>query len=271
MIRFDAVFVTVCGVLSLLLASTAQALAPTTVEVYWDVHPITTGGIPTAYTPTGRYSAMVDHLAPLGFHISEGTAPLDTVSLDPNGILVIADGSDGLTLYTPAELGAIDSYVKGGGGLLLLTDINGSSGTARMKQVVSLFGVQILGDFFSSDITSTSIIPHPALAGVDKFFLRYSSTFSPGVLTPYAFHYDQPMLAAGQVGKGRVVLIADGDLFTIVPNHVNYFDREDNRQLAESTFAYLAVPEPASAVSAVFAAIGCIGLRRGRSWTGVHR
>lgn len=264
MIRFGILSAASCLILALLVTAPARALPPTSTEVYWDVHPATIG-VSTAYTPSGRYSAMVDHLAPLGFHFTEGTAPLDTVTIDPDGILVIADGSDGLTLFSPAELNAISSFVQNGGGLLLLSDASVTSGAARMQQAMSLFGAQFQGGFPIFDVESTSIISHPAVAGVDDIYFRFSSTFSPGVLTPYAFNDALPMVAAGQVGHGRVVLIADSDALTYVPNHVNYFDMADNRQLAASTFRYLAVPEPASAIAAIMGLGGCLGLRRKHS------
>ena len=222
----------------------ATSATPAEIAVYWDVHPATIGST-TAYTPSGRYSVLVDYLQPLGYRIVEGYAPLDSVDLTDTSIMVIADGSDGLSLYATEELDAISEFVRDGGGLLIMSDVNGSSGTARMQQVLGLFGAQVLSHGFSvNDVYSTSLIPHPALAGVNEIYLRYSSVISPGVLTPYAFHRSEPMFAAGEVGRGRVALIADGDLFTAAPGVFPYFDRADNRQFAASTFAYLAVPEP---------------------------
>jgi uncharacterized protein DUF4350 len=254
----------VLAVLSLSSSTWALPASSPSVEVYWDIHPANVG-IPTAYTPSGRYSVLVDHLEPLGYHITEGIAPLDTVDLSAAGVLVISDGSDGLSLYTSAELAAIDSFVQHGGGLLLLTDVNGSSATARMQQVVGPFGAQILpGTFFSTDIYSTSLFEHPTLAGVDEVYFRFSSTFSPGILTPYAYHFSQPMIAAGEVGQGRVALIADSDLFTALPGQFQYFNMANNRQLATSTFAYLAIPEPTGFVLALSTAAGLCGFQRQR-------
>lgn len=63
------------------------------------------------------------------------------------------------------------------------------------------------------------------------------------------------MLAAGSVGSGRVVILADSDAlgygFTSgasIPDRYRDLDRADNWQLAISKFEFLAVPEPTTAV-----------------------
>jgi hypothetical protein len=91
-------------------------------------------------------------------------------------------------------------------------------------------------------VFSTSVGGHPSVAGVSQIYLRFSSTISPSDLSVYASFNTAPMLAAGNHDQGHVVLIADGDLFTLAPGVTPaYFDLAQNRQLPVSTFKWLAV------------------------------
>ena len=214
------------------------------VNVYWDI----SHGVVDNYKPTGRYSVLVNHLAPAGFSFTEGTVPLNDAPLDDFQILVLANGSFANTFPSVAEVESVEAFLGRGGSLLVMSEIAGASGTVKIQQFASIFGAQVgLADFPSSDVFSTSITPHPAVANVNSMYLRFSSTISPGELTSYVFHDGMPMLAAGDFSAGRIVLIADGDLFTAAPGvPVAYIDRADNRQLASSVFAYLAIPEPST-------------------------
>ena len=229
-----------------------MALAPTYVfsslpaargaEVYWDI----SHGVSDNYRPSGRYSVLVDYLATKGYTFTEGTGALDTADLSNYDILVIANGSCSSIAFTQEQISAIDGYVRAGGGMLVLSDISGSSGTSQIQQVANLFSATVgLSKFPPDDVYSTSLGSHPAVANVGEIYLRYSSTVDAGDLTAYAWYNTMPMLAAGTVGDGRVVLIADGDLFTKPPYYPSYFDKADNHLLAESTFTWL-VPEPAT-------------------------
>jgi hypothetical protein len=240
------------------------ALAPP-VEVYWDLHPGNVGH-PTAYTPSARYSLLVDHLTPLGYHITEGAAELNAVDLTSTKILVISAVSNGIGIYSPAALASIESFVNQGGGLLLMSDFNGTSGTDRLQQVLGLFGASMkTGEFDSRDVQSTSIVNHPAVKDVTGLSFNFSSPLNVGQLTPTIFHNQQVMAAAGFVGLGRVAVIADTEPFAkSIIGWPHPFDQPTHRQLATSTFAWLAIPEPAT-LSIVLTALGALSLVRRRA------
>jgi hypothetical protein len=224
-------------------------------SVYWDV----SHGVTDNYRPTGRYSVLVNHLTPQGFSFVEGNVPLSSAAIGGADVLVVAVGSSAFTPYTAPELAAIDSFVRTGGGLLILSDVAGASGIPQIQQVANLYNAQVgLTQFTDQDVFSTSIGGHPSVAGVNQIYLRFSSTISPGDLSVYALFNTMPMLAAGNVDQGRVVLIADGDLFSQAPDiNPAYFDRAQNRQLAVSTFEWLALPEPGTAGAGIL----LLGLR----------
>jgi hypothetical protein len=250
----------VASVVCMLLIGKCFGFEPMpSVSVYWDI----SHGVVDNYQPSGRYSVLVDHLAPLGFEFTEGNSPLDAANISSFDVLVLANGSFANTFPTSAELAAVQSFVDNGGGLLILSDIAGSSGVAKIQQFADLFGAQVgLAKFPPDDVYSTSVGFHPSVAGVDQIYLRFSSTIEPGLLTSYAFYNSMPMLAAGDIASGRVVLIADGDLFTYPPFGQQYFNLADNRQLAESVFRYLAVPEPSMLCLAIVGATTLLTLRR---------
>jgi hypothetical protein len=244
---------------ALALCSAVVASSANAGVIFWDV----SKGVGDNYSPSGRYSVLVNHLAPRGHSFTEGAQSLDQAPLSNFDVLVIASQSSYSNSYSAAELDRVEHLVRvEGKGLLLLSEVYGASGWAKVRQVAQRFGADLATYRFpTDDVNSTIVHPHPSTAGVFSIYERYSSPVFPGSeLAPYAFNGSHVMLAAGNVGNGRVVLIADGDLFTYAPGPITYFDRAQNRQLADSTFDYL-VPEPGSACSVAAIALWAIGSR----------
>jgi hypothetical protein len=192
--------------------------------------------------PEGRYSELANHLHAHGFLNVAGTTPLTALDLSTFDILAYGDAMVAFAQVTDDDLQVVRDFVYAGGGLLLMSDIHGSGGHTEMNRLAALFGAQVgLAPFGPTDIYSTRIDHHPVVENVNTIYFRFSSTFDPGILTPYVFHFSRPMLAAGRFGAGRIVILADSDA---LGNRGDiYIDREDNRQLALSIFRYLAVPE----------------------------
>lgn len=214
---------------------------PNPVSVYWDIG----HGVEDDYEPSGRYAELIDHLGP-SFRVTAGTAPLDSVDLVTQDILILAAGSCAYSFFTPDELDAVEDYVHAGGSLLLLSDLPGGSGTPKINQVARRFGAEVgVSSLPGNQLRSTWIADHPVVAGVEEITVVVGGAFYPGDLTVQIESRGYPLLASGLRGLGKLVIIADGDLFTTFgsfPFPIRYFDLSDNRQLATSVFSYIATP-----------------------------
>ena len=256
------------GIFGVVFAATVPVTGPCLAraeEVYWyagfDLSDTTYQS--QWYLPSGRYHPLVEHLAPLGYQFTEANASLESVDLANYKILVLATQSLGSAPFSVPEVNAVESFLEQGGGLLVLSDAMGTSGEAKLEQITTLFDARgQVSQFPGYDVYSTSVSSHPATAGVDTIYERYAASIDPGNLTAYAWHNTMPMLAAGRVEAGRVVMISDNDLFTYAPGAGGgYFDQADNRQLAVSTFNYL-LPEPATLSLLALGGVALIRRRR---------
>ena len=234
-------------------------------EIYWY------RGFDTAphllYTPTGRYAVLAEHLSPMGYNFTESDASLDAANLGNYDVLVLTQNALGGTLFTQDEVDAVDAFVRDGGGLLLLSECRYCFGEDKIEQISGLFGVDVaVKQFWTDNVYTSSLATHPSLDGVSQFYMRYSASIAPGELTPIAWadHDTKVAMAVGTRGSGRVAVIADGDLFTSssgFPSY-NYYVYADNYQLSESTFGWLAVPEPASAALLLLGGVTLLRQRR---------
>lgn len=76
------------------------------------------------HTVDGRYAPFAALLRADGLEVRGGTAPFDAGGLDGVDVLVIANAgpADGGSAFTPAEISAVEAWVRGGGRLLLIAD-----------------------------------------------------------------------------------------------------------------------------------------------------
>ncbi|HEY0344366.1 MAG TPA: DUF6421 family protein [Solirubrobacteraceae bacterium] len=169
--------------------------------------------------------------------------PLDGDALRDADVLVLAHPSDphwertvpgGSPLLSDAELDAIESFVRGGGGLIVLGEEEHDKYANNLNALVERFGIRIANDALS-DYEHHDRAPHWVLGelaagtrvdGVDLLAGVGSACFyragrlelrngaaalaraSASASTPGA-----TLLAATEHGAGRVVVAADSDLF----------------------------------------------------------
>jgi len=94
------------------------------------------------HTAAGRYKPFVDLIAPEGYVVTPNTAPFTPESLEGYDLLVIANPrgagpeapleARGRPAFTDAETRAVQEWVPGGGGLLLVTDHYPIGGAAQV-------------------------------------------------------------------------------------------------------------------------------------------
>ena len=168
--------------------------------------------------------------------------PLDDGALRAADVLVLAHPSDprwertvpgGSPLLSDAELGAIEAFVRGGGGLVVLGEEEQEKHASNLNALLERFGIEIANDAIS-DYEHHDGAPHwvlaelaPARAGGVDLLARVGSAcfYRAGRLelrngarplaraaatasTPGA-----TLLATTEFGAGRVVVAADSDLF----------------------------------------------------------
>ncbi|GAB2908345.1 DUF6421 family protein [Nonomuraea fastidiosa] len=193
-----------------------------------------------AHPDDTSYARAAGLLRHLGHTVDAHTGgPLDAETLAAQDVLVIAHPSDarwerttgqGSPVFTPAELDAIESYVRDGGGLVVLAEEEQDKYGNNLADLLARFGVRVEH--------TTVRDPGHSYRGVATWVLGERSTESgllAGVRT--ACFYRSGVLAAGEGaevlfrtsaaaapanaplavalrhGKGRVVVFADSDLF----------------------------------------------------------
>ena len=113
-----------------------------------------------------------------------------------------------------SDLAAIDSYVAGGGKLIMNTDGAGHEGAqGAMNAILASLGssmTNIDGAFDGGYHNTTNIVAGPYTTGVSSLNYGYTSEISGGNPVAYG-NGGQLFIAWQQIGSGRVMAIADLD------------------------------------------------------------
>ena len=178
----------------------------------------------------GYYSIWTTILIDRGYVVDTlSSGPITPAVLEGYDVFVI---SQAYTTYTPDELSAIQTFVMGGGGLLVIGDDNPWIYT-------DLTG--FAGITWTSGGTSgptADITPHPVTQGVTMVYLAapvsqiYVSSPAIDIIRDQSGNI---MLAVSEMGSGRVLGIADED--SIMDGSINSMD---NLQLAINMVDWLA-------------------------------
>ncbi|KXP13112.1 hypothetical protein AXK57_02455 [Tsukamurella pulmonis] len=140
-------------------------------------------------------------------------------------------------VYAPAELDAIEQYVRTGGGLVVLAECDTATSGSNLDELLARFGVRVeslvvqepAGDRrWHDNATWVRSVVAPELGGQGLVSAVEEACFyRTGVLdlsdaqdatvlartSATASPADRPLAAALRVGRGRVVVFADSDLF----------------------------------------------------------
>ena len=228
-------------------------LTPLTVSSYtvlWDtshgvyVSPEDGGN---GFQPSGYYQPLTQHLGDNGFTIdttSDGFLVDDPGEYD---VIVVCLASAYYSVYTPAEVERIVSFVDDGGGLLLMGDQQ-LNPNANIQPVASQFGIGLgISTLAPYEIYTSDLASHFIFDAVNQIFMYAAGELSAsGPASPAAWQEEtpyKPIVAVAQYGQGRVVALSDCSLWT-ASEYWDYFSMADNPEFSLNTFNYLAVPEP---------------------------
>lgn len=158
-------------------------------------------------------------------------------------------GVGGQAIFSPSEIAAIRAAVEAGLGLLVLGEFEIDSWGANINQILEPFGMRFRNDVATVAVDhvrgplrlpifeTTAVAAHPAAGGVRK--VSYCSGCTVEIVAGRAAEVigngeGQVLLAAAEVGRGRVVAVGDSDLFA-----EPYLSYNDNRALLVGLLAWL--------------------------------
>ncbi len=218
-------------------------------SILWDTsHGVAGSG---QYQPSGYYQTLVEHLGNNDFTVD--TTSQGFLTDDPAGydVAVVCVMSAYDSAYTPEEVAVLTDYVSKGGGLLIMGEQQHIRANTNIQPVASEFGIALGLSNLGPEVYTSNLADHPIFNGVDTIFMYWAGDLSvSGDTAAVAWEEGTGKIIAAAVeyGQGRVVALGDGSLWASIDASQDYFHESDNPQLSVSTFTYLAVPEPVTAV-----------------------
>ena len=266
---------------------TASVLFDESHSEAWTIRPELARQMQPAHPGDSSYAMAAAALRERGFEVSANAeGPLDADRLAACDLLVIAHPSDpawerttgsGSPLLSAGEIDAIDGYVRAGGGLLVLAETEQAKYGNNVGELLERFGLGVqsttVQDYEHSLHAPSWVLAElgdgprgswgDPLAGVDSICLYRSGTLASGngarVLArthATATVPGAPLILLSPAGAGRVVLVADSDLFgddclgeldhrTLWLNLCAWAARREDRAAAHAGQARGAETEPA--------------------------
>ena len=212
----------------------------------WSIRPEVAAEMQPSHPGDSSYAAAAQALRRRDLDVAAHTAgPLDAAALADADVLVIAHPSEpawertvpggGSPKLTDAELDAVEAFVRAGGGLVLLGEEEQAKYASNLADLSARFGVAIASDT-ASDYERHRRAPHWILADLERgqdgvdllarvhqacFYRATTLSVTPEATaarvvartSPSASVPDAPLMIAVEAGAGRVVVVADSDLF----------------------------------------------------------
>jgi hypothetical protein len=200
-------------------------------NVLWDL----THGVYLGYEPAGYYSSLVGLLAGNGYVTTTTTVGVDNIDLSPYDILVIAVLSAWNSPYSAAEVAAIQSFMAGGGAVLVLSE-NAGCPNGNVNPVTQAFGVTCgVSTLSPADLYFTNFASHQIFDGVTTVYYRAAGELSatgPGIALAWT---DAGEEVIASVEPCRMIVTGDGNFCDNT-----YMSIADNQQFALNVFECLA-------------------------------
>ena len=149
-------------------------------DVLWDL----THGVVFGYEPASFYSDVVGMLAANGYVTTTTDAGIHNIDLSSYEIIVIALGSAWYSVYTAAEVQAVQDFVAAGGGVLVMSE-NTDCPNENINPITQAFGVTCGVSFPNPlDLFFTDFAAHQIFDGVTTVYFRAAGELSasaPGI------------------------------------------------------------------------------------------
>jgi hypothetical protein len=211
----------------------------------WTIRPEVATAINPVKPADASYRIAADGLRKRGHTVAAHTAgPLDAAALDDVDVVVLAHPSEptwervvpgGIPKLEAVELDALEAFVRSGGGLVVLGECDQDKYGNNLNELLSRFGMNIrtttvLDPVSRANTVDTWLMAEPGpLPEVDDLLAAVSQAcfYRAGVVDvePAVDHIvalrtassastpDAPLMVAAQADAGRVVVLADSDLF----------------------------------------------------------
>jgi hypothetical protein len=202
----------------------------------WTIRPEVARAIQPSHPEDSSYARAADALRARDFLVSAHTdGPLDADALADADVLVIAHPSDpkwertipsGTPRLTAGELDAVEAFVATGGGLVLLAEEEQDKYGNNLGELAARFGIRIdsalVSDYQRHHQAPSWILadlPHTGLTARvgGACFYRATTLSGDGEVVAHACATSSapgaPLAIAARHGAGRVVVLADSDLF----------------------------------------------------------
>lgn len=206
----------------------------------WTTRPEVAARMAPANPADASYAEAASVLTSAGFDVAAHVSgPIDAAALGDVDVLVLphcsldeweATTGEGSPVYSESEISAIEAFVRGGGGLVVLAETEQAKYGNNLAEITGRFGIDVVTCTAQDPVhryndVSTWLMLEPSVAhGADVFagvsgacvyragtldvsddayvFARTSSTAMP----PQA-----PVIAGVDAGEGRVLVVADSD------------------------------------------------------------
>jgi hypothetical protein len=209
----------------------------------WTIRPELAGQMQPVHPADASYGRAAELLSGHAFTVAANSEPLDSGVLDGCDLLVIAHPSDpqwesttgiGSPQLTATERDAVDDFVRGGGGLIVLGETEQDKYGNNVNELLARFELRLrsdtVQDYEHCDGAPTWIHGElvdggrgsggDLLAGVSAAcFYRATTIESRNGARVLARTYrsasvpGEPLIVASEHGDGRVVVLGDSDLF----------------------------------------------------------
>ena len=217
---------------------TPGALEPITPSaggnILWD----TSHGVYLDFSPSGWYSELAAAVTAQGFTVDENNSGVLNLNLSNYEIIVVNVTSAWNSAYSSAEVTAIQNFVNGGGGLLIMGDnADPIVPNSNVNPVAQIFGTTVgLSTISPSTINITNLTAHPIFASVSQFSMHRAGQISGNTPSSEEAWADtgEAVVTVAEPESGRVVVLDDANTWA-----EPYFTNVDNQLFSENVFAWL--------------------------------